>query len=379
MALPRSSSARLLAVAQQQAPRRYIHSSPFRAAVAHPITAHGPPPKAPAPSPEFTEQIEKQTDSKPGQYAFNESLSTKPSVGLKKRFWKDVHVHGKPGTSSIDVALVRWFAYDRSTPGEYQVLLDKRPVRTPTKEVLSIPPTKPHLAHAIALEWDVMTSAQQALKGHLIPLTSLSARAADIIREDAEGTTVTRDQIIKTAMRYLDTDTLLCWEPEREDRVLDRKNEEEKIESLREIQMRVAKSIMSFLSTKVWPGLEIVPILDSESILPVSQPQATKDSIRTWVSELSAHDLAGLERGILAAKSLLVAVRLLVEWSENFRHLQQHQSPKFGLEEAAEAASLEVKWQTDMWGEVEDTHDVDKEDLRRQLGSVVVLVSGETR
>lgn len=259
------------------------------------------------------------------------------------------------------------------------MLLDKRPVRTPTKDILSIPPTKPHLAHAIALEWDVMASAQQALKNHLIPLTSLSARAADIVREDAQGDSTTRDQIIQTAMRYLDTDTLLCWEPEREDHALDRKNDEEKLESLREIQMKVAKDIMSFLSTKVWPGLEIVPILDTESILPLSQPQATKDSIRTWVSELSPHDLAGLERGILASKSLLVAVRLLVEWSENFRHLQRHETKKFGLEEAAEASSLEVKWQTDMWGEVEDTHDVDKEDLKRQLGSVVVLVSGETR
>lgn len=251
-------------------------------------------------------------------------------------------------------------------------------MRTPTKDILSIPPTKPHLAHAIALEWDVMTSAQQALKSHLIPLTSLSARAADIVREDAQGDRTTRDQIITTAMRYLETDTLLCWEPEREAHMLER-TDGEKTETLREIQVRVAKDIMGFLSTKVWPGLEIKPILDTESILPVSQPQSTKDSIRTWVSELDPHDLAGLERGILASKSLLVAVRLLVEWSENFRRLQRTDAKKFGLEEAAEVSSLEVKWQTDMWGEVEDTHDVDKEDLKRQLGSVVILVSGETR
>lgn len=223
-----------------------------------------------------------------------------------------------------------------------------------------------------------MTSAQQALKSHLIPLTSLSARAADIVREDAEGNSTTRDQIITTAMRYLETDTLLCWEPERETQPLERTNGE-KTETLREIQVRFAKDIMSFLSTKVWPGLEIVPILDTESILPASQPQSTKESIRSWVSQLDPHDLAGLERGILASKSLLVAVRLLVEWSENFRHVQRSEVKKFGLEDAAEASSLEVNWQTEMWGEVEDTHDVDKEDVKRQLGSVVILVSGETR
>jgi ATP synthase F1 complex assembly factor 2 len=42
---------------------------------------------------------------------------------------------------------------------------------------------------------------------------------------------------------------------------------------------------------------------------------------------------------------------------------------------AAQAASLEVLHQTEQWGEVEDTHDVEKEDLRRQLGSVILLVS----
>ncbi len=49
---------------------------------------------------------------------------------------------------------------------------------------------------------------------------------------------------------------------------------------------------------------------------------------------------------------------------------------RFGIEQAAEACSLEVRWQTGMWGEVEDTHDVEKEDLRRQFGSVILLVSG---
>lgn len=181
-------------------------------------------------------------------------------------------------------------------------------------------------------------------------------------------------------MRYLDTDTLLCWVPERDPYSGEESHENgERPESLREAQVRVAKDIIAFLSTKVWPGVDIVPILDTDSILPVSQPRATRDIIKQWVSSLQPHDLAALERGIFGSKSLLVAVRLVVEWSENFRHLQGPGQRKFGIEEAAEASSLEVKWQTDMWGEVEDTHDVDKEDLRRQLGSVIVVVSGETR
>ncbi|KAL2864873.1 ATP synthase complex assembly protein ATP12 [Aspergillus lucknowensis] len=339
-----------------------FHSSTHKAAVAHPITAHGPPPKAPSPTPEFGELPPQQTDpEETGRGGTSQRRPIKKPTALKKRFWKNVDVQRKQG-------------------GDYQVLLDARPVRTPSKSVLSIPSTKPYLAHAIALEWDVMNSAQQALKNHLIPLTSLTARAADIMQEDVAGETTVRDQIVKTAMRYLETDTLLCWVPERSEFPAEDVDENgQKRETLREAQMRVASDIIAFLSTKVWPGIDIVPVLDSDSILPVSQSQATKDIIQQWVRGLEAHDLSALERGILASKSLLVAVRLVAEWSENFRHLQRPGHNKFGIEEAAEASSLEVRWQTDMWGEVEDTHDVDKEDLKRQLGSVIVLVSGETR
>ncbi|KAE8146030.1 hypothetical protein BDV25DRAFT_144100 [Aspergillus avenaceus] len=338
---------------------RYLHSTSPKAAIAHPVTAHGPPPKVPSPAPEFCERNERQHVNAGSQVDSN-SLPAKPSP-LKKRFWKNTDIRQNPG-------------------GNHSVLLDTRPVRTLTKEVLSLPSTKPHLAHLIALEWDVMTSAQQALKNHMIPLTSLAARAADIVREDVNGDMATRVQIVNTAMRYLETDTLLCWVPEKNIHDPGEVNENgQSPESLRKAQERVAKDIISFLSTKVWPGIEIKPILDTESILPVSQTKATRDIIEQWVSNLQAHDLAALERGVLASKSLLVAVRLVSEWSENFRYIQRSGLTKFGIEEAVEASSLEVKWQTDMWGEVEDTHDVDKEDLKRQLGSVIVLVSGETR
>ncbi|KAL3494262.1 hypothetical protein BJX62DRAFT_234397 [Aspergillus germanicus] len=340
---------------------RALHSSQFKAAVAHPITAHGPPPKAPSPTPEFSPQTEQQTDGKEIRQEGESRPSIKKAKALKKRFWKNVDVQKKQG-------------------GDYQVLLDARPVRDPAKSILSIPSSKPYLAHAIALEWDVMNTAQQALKNHMIPLTSLTARAADIMQEDSEGVATVRNQIVKTAMGYLETDTLLCWVPEQTDFGPDDVDANgQKHETLREAQMRVANDIIAFLSTKVWPGIDIVPVLDGDSIFPASQSHATKEIIEQWIRGLEAHDLAALERGVLASKSLLVAARLVTEWSENFRALQRSEQKKFGIDEAAEASSLEVRWQTDMWGEVEDTHDVDKEDLRRQLGSVILLVSGETR
>ena len=190
--------------------------------------------------------------------------------------------------------------------------------------------------------------------------------------------------MVTMLMRYLDTDTLLCWAPARSqhdamqlEESVDRANK-----SLREIQIRVARPIISYLTTNIWPGIEIKPVLDDGSIVPASQPQETRDVIRGWISGLGPWELAGLERAVLAGKSLCVAARLVVEWSENFRSVNEptegasKKPPKFGIEEAAGACSLEVSWQTGMWGEVEDSHDVDKEDLKRQFGSVILIVSG---
>ena len=209
-------------------------------------------------------------------------------------------------------------------------------------------------------------------------MTSLVSRALDIADEDAAGGGQIRENIVKTLMRYLDTDSLLCWAPEASPDPPGYESHEGRTESLRSIQKRTAMPIIAFLTERVWPGIEIVPVLEADSIVPKSQPQMTKDVIRGWVSGLPAFELAGLERGVLAGKGLLGAVRLLVEWSTELGHLRDEEAKhKFGVEEAAKVASMEVDWQIGMWGAVEDTHDVEREDIRRQLGSVVLLVSGE--
>jgi ATP synthase mitochondrial F1 complex assembly factor 2 len=272
----------------------------------------------------------------------------------------------------------------------YQILLDERPLRTPSTQILTIPHHKPHLASAIALEWDLLASGYQALKQHHIPLTSLVSRALDIAEEDkstgGEPGKI-RTAITETLIRYLDTDSLLCWAPKPPSDPPEYGTNAEGAEDLHNIQVQIAKEIVAFLTARVWPGVEIVPALEGNSIMPVSQPETTRDVIQGWVSALPAFELAGLEKAVLAGKSLLVAARLLVEWSTELRHLREVKSDrgsrnngyekKFGIDEAARAGSLEVTYQTEVWGMVEDTHDVDREDLRRQLGSVILLVSGE--
>lgn len=238
-----------------------------------------------------------------------------------------------------------------------------------------MPSSKHQLASAIALEWDLLLSAQQALKTHYIPMTSLAARALDIETADAEGKTSVRNEILKIMMQYLGTDTLLCWAPAKvmNDSLRDGK-------TLRQLQMETATPIIAHLTTHIWPGVEIKPILEPDSILPVEQTEQTQQIIRGWLAGLPAFELAGLERAVLASKSLLVGVRLIHDWSEAFAQSRKAiaSTTRFGIEEAADASSLEVRWQTGQWGEVEDTHDVEKEDMKRQLGSAVILVSGDS-
>ena len=266
-----------------------------------------------------------------------------------------------------------------------EVHLDKRPVRTASRQVLTLPKSKRALAAAIALEWDQLVSAQQAIKQHYIPLTSLTSRAFDIQNSDAQfgpAENQIRQGIVNMAVRYLATDTLLCWAPEKNIHdPWDRQGRK----PLRQRQREVAEPIIAFMTTHIFPGIEIVPILGEDSIVPISQPEMTREVIRGWISGLPPFELAALERGVLATKSLLVAARLMVEWSSEFAHLRQREASedgdiiietdRFDIEKAAEAANLEVLHQTAQWGEVEDTHDVDKEDIRRQLGSVVLLIS----
>ena len=182
---------------------------------------------------------------------------------------------------------------------------------------------------------------------------------------------------MENLIRYLNTDTLLCWAPAAAS------DEIEVVQpSLRELQIRTAQPIIAYLTQNIWPGVELRPTLDSGSILPTAQPPATQAVIKGWIAGLPAWELAGLERAVLAGKSLCVAARIICEWSTEYRQVQEFSSKnaeayqqRFGIEEAAEACSLEVRWQTGRWGEVEDTHDVEKEDMRRQFGSVILVVS----
>lgn len=345
---------------------RHLSSSSTARATALPITAAGPPPQPPQPSAHDYGQriIDRRKKAELLRQGKEIRLAQHggKSSPLRKRFWNHVNVI-------------------TTENGDYQISLDTRPVRTPSKSILTVPGSKPHLAHAIAVEWDLLTSAQQALKTYNIPLTSILARAQDLQESEPEQAAKIRDDILRTMMRYLDTDTLLCWAPALSDDSAEAKlnldRPDSSAPSLRDMQIAAAREIIGHLNTTVWPGVELKPVLEENTISPSKQSDVTRSIISGWISGLPPFELAALERAVLASKSLLIGTRLMTEWSENYRDVQKEGDEKrFGIEEAAMASTIEVRWQTGMWGEVEDTHDVDREDVRRQLGSAILLVAG---
>lgn len=259
--------------------------------------------------------------------------------------------------------------------------MDKRALKTPDKNLLLIPLRKPLLAHAIALEWTHLRSAKEIQNGHLIPLTQLAARVIDIaateekekVEEEEEvegkdaasrGSSAEREAIIQTLIRYLDTDTLLCWAPTPPAHTT-----EPGKKTLRQMQIEAYRPLSSWLTTRLWPGVDLRPDDGDHGIGGAGQPRATREMVMNWMRSLDLWRLVGLERTTLASKSLLVGARLVSEWDPVIGG-----KGAWGVREACEAASIEVRWQTRQWGEVEDTHDVEKEDLGRQVGASWLMI-----
>jgi ATP synthase F1 complex assembly factor 2 len=247
----------------------------------------------------------------------------------------------------------------------YSVSLDKRPLKTPEKAPLLIPRSKPLLAHAIALEWTNLCTSADALKSYRIPLTQMSSRAIDLAVAEAHGDFTTREDIVRNLIRYLDTDTVLCWAPSTPENL-----REPGRPTLRELQIESSEPILAYLSTLVWPGLEVRVVDGDKGLLGSGQPVETKETLVNWMKGLDVWRLVGFERVVHATKSFVVGARLVAEWGGD-------RDGKWGVKEAAEAASIEVNYQTRQWGEVEDTHDVESEDLLRQIGGGWLLLCGE--
>ncbi|WRT70815.1 uncharacterized protein IL334_007814 [Kwoniella shivajii] len=227
-----------------------------------------------------------------------------------RRFWKTVHIK-------------------QDESGQFQITLDQRALKTPGGAKLSIPTQRRLLALLIANEWE---NQDEVLKQHALPVTSLASRAIDGLGEGA-----IRSGVIDQMMKYLDTDTILYHS--------------DTPPTLVKMQKQHWDPLFSWLLEEY-----NVTLNPAEGFSSPKQSEEVKSKLKNVLEEMDGWELAAFERAAYASKSFVIALALC--------------KGKLSANEAADASHVEVRSQIEKWGEVEDTHDVDYQDIRRALGSV---------
>jgi len=231
-----------------------------------------------------------------------------------QRFWSDVGIEQRQNGIAIT--------------------LDKRALKTPSGNTLLLPANKSLVASLVAAEWD---HQETLLKPHALPMTSIASRALDSL-----GDETTSKEVQEALLTYLDTDTVCFYQ--------------DYPPQLERLQAEHWDPLLDWVKRTFE-----VEITKNGSVLSHKQPEATRETFAKVIAKFDRWELAALERATYATKSFLISLALVK------KHLT--------VEQAALAATVEVSSQIERWGEVEDTHDVDYQDVRRQLGSAACLLS----
>lgn len=271
----------------------------------------------------------------------------------------------KSQTNRLEKTLAKfWEKVAVREEGErFAVELDQRVIKTPLGYDLKVPANRKTLAYLLANEWQTLPSLH--VRPYLVPLTSLVSRCIDLAEAQKSADPEVRAKVgdlstIKSLLlRYLDTDTLCIFSPLEDcDGELRKQQEEHYLPFLKEMG--------TFLSQYGNGPLEIT-WLDSEVGLGGNtQPEATRAAACAYLDSLDMWQLVALEKAVLTAKSFLVGVAVV-------RNADPADPFNVSVEELARLATLETVLQTARWGEVEDTHDVDKVDVRRNLAAAALV------
>lgn len=271
--------------------------------------------------------------------------------------------------------------------GKYEILLDDKPLKTPLGNRLGVPANKRTLAHLIGHEWDSLLDLR--IKPSSLPLTSIVSRAVDLhavhsaaaVDQDLVAKIGDLDDIKINMLRYLDTDTCLIFTTLDEYEGALRKRQDELYLPLKSEYEEFftawgqKRTLLPSESYKV-----TLQSLDCETdgLRGNSQSITTQNVVLDWLNHLPIYDLVALEKAILSAKSFLCGATILRSNANDAALYQVNKAStdaffKKSVEEVVELGNLETIFQTGEWGEVEDTHDVDKADWLRNLSSCALV------
>ncbi|EPX74861.1 F1-ATPase chaperone Atp12 [Schizosaccharomyces octosporus yFS286] len=236
-----------------------------------------------------------------------------------RRFWKNTSVSNEDGKTVVK--------------------LDGRSLKTPNGKVLEIPTTMQPLAHLVALEWDRLPTS--SIRPHMLPVTSLFSRAMDVSEIESE-----REKVFDQVSKFIDTDTVLVYAP----------TEEYEGKLLKE-QIKKWLPLKKAFEEKFDVQLNH---LDGDcGLIACKQSAETHNKIQKWLSSLNAWQLAAFERCVASSKSFILSALLL--------------QGELSTEEVVELTNLELCFQTNKWGTLEDVHEMDHHDLRQKVSSSALI------
>ncbi|KAG8433347.1 hypothetical protein GDO86_017578 [Hymenochirus boettgeri] len=214
--------------------------------------------------------------------------------------------------------------------GGFEINLDRRKLKTPHGKVLTLPSEA--LAVAVATEWD---SQQDVIKFYTMHLTTLCNTALD------NPTLRNKEQFIKAALKFLDTDTI-CYRVEEPPGLVElQKNEWDPVIGWAEKRYNVV-------------------IGSSTSIAGPKIPKETKDVFSRHLASYNSWGLLGIEFIISQLKSLVLCMGLIDRY--------------LTVENAVLLSRLEEEYQIQRWGNVEWAHDYDLQELRSRTAAGTLFV-----
>lgn len=215
-----------------------------------------------------------------------------------------------------------------SEQDSHRILLDGRPLRTPAKQMLTVP--SGDLAAAIAAEWEAQG---ETIEPATMPLTRLASTAFDRMPKG-------RAAIIEEVAGYLGTD-LLCYRAAAPIELIERQ---------RDGWQPLLEWCEDFYGTR---------LVVTTSVLPVAQPEAAIQGLRAVIEDLADWPLVGVHAATTTLGSVVLALAL---WQ--------------GRIDAAAAwhlSLLEELFEQDRWGrdqEAERRQDV----LRRDVEAIALFL-----
>jgi chaperone required for assembly of F1-ATPase len=213
-----------------------------------------------------------------------------------------------PGREPLTPPLPKRFYKEVTVCAEgegYSILLDGRPVRTPTKNALTVP-TKP-LAEAIAQEW---AGQGERIDPRTMPLSKLAITALD-------GVAKHLDDVAADIVKFAGSD-MICYRAEAP-------------EALTVLQASAWDPILAWARSALGARFNL-----AAGVMPVHQSQETLDKIAEAVRPYPAMALTALHVMTTLTGSALLALALA--------------SGRISAEEAWLKAHVDEDWQISRWG-----------------------------